>query len=209
MLGAGMNLITTIVGFGMSGTFIVFVCTRIICRRLRRMEEQRAFEADPRNDFELPEHGGSGRAPVVVAAIPTMKFNREAFSSMEDAQCSICLAEYEEKEVLRIMPKCGHTFHLSCIDMWLRKQLTCPICRISMDESFETKQGHTNTMSTAEYVDSSETVLDSSEITVEHSQQWLLPAIAHAVGNRSNHRTAGSVSIDIDSGVHGEGTFRS
>ncbi|XP_073040862.1 RING-H2 finger protein ATL7-like isoform X1 [Primulina eburnea] len=202
MLGSGTNLITTIVGFSMSATFIIFVCTRMICRRLRRMEQQQTFEIDSRIDLELQEHGGNYHAPVVIDAIPTMKFNREAFSSMEDAQCTICLAEYEEKEVLRIMPKCGHTFHLSCIDTWLRKQLTCPICRLSVDESSERNQGHTNTMSTAGY-------FDSSEITVEHSQQWLLPAIAHAVGNRSNQRNADSVSVDIDSRVYGEATLRS
>jgi len=51
----------------------------------------------------------------------------------------ICLAEYKEKELLRIIPKCGHTFHLSCIDMWLRKQSTCPMCRLSLQNSSESK----------------------------------------------------------------------
>ncbi|CAL5191238.1 unnamed protein product [Lathyrus oleraceus] len=50
--------------------------------------------------------------PVLLEAIPTLKFNQEAFSSIEDTQCVICLADYKEREILRIMPKCGHTFHL-------------------------------------------------------------------------------------------------
>jgi len=54
-------------------------------------------------------------------------------------RCVICLAEYKEKEVLRIIPKCGHTFHLSCIDMWLRKQSTCPVCRLSLQNASESK----------------------------------------------------------------------
>lgn len=174
------------------------VLHKISCMSLVNLNDYR-WQLDT---FWQPEHGGNDHAPVVVAAIPTMKFNREAFSSMEDAQCTICLAEYEEKEVLRIMPKCGHIFHLSCIDIWLRKQLTCPICRLSVDESFKAMQGHTNTMSTAEY-------FDSSQITVGHSQQWLLPAIVHAVGNQRNQRNADSVSIDIDSRVYGEATLRS
>lgn len=44
----------------------------------------------------------------------------------------ICLADYKEKEVLRIIPYCGHNFHLSCIDIWLRKQSTCPVCRLPL-----------------------------------------------------------------------------
>lgn len=51
----------------------------------------------------------------------------------------ICLGEYKEKEVLRIIPYCGHTFHLSCIDVWLRKQSTCPVCRLTLHNVCEEK----------------------------------------------------------------------
>lgn len=53
MFGSGMNLITTIIGFGMSATFIVFVCARLICGRLRRVEERQMFEIESRIDLEL------------------------------------------------------------------------------------------------------------------------------------------------------------
>uniref|UniRef100_A0A1D1YKF6 RING-H2 finger protein ATL7 n=1 Tax=Anthurium amnicola TaxID=1678845 RepID=A0A1D1YKF6_9ARAE len=86
-----------------------------------------------------PEHVISGLEPDVVAAFPTKKYNRESSSFHEDAQCSICLGEYQENEVLRIMPTCGHEFHRSCIDLWLEKQSTCPICRLSLDDSCEAK----------------------------------------------------------------------
>ncbi|GER26419.1 RING/U-box superfamily protein [Striga asiatica] len=160
MLGSGMNLITTIIGFGMSATFIVFVCTRLIYGRLRRMETQLMIENDLRIDLELPEHRITGLEPVAVNAIPTLKFNREAFSSFEDPQCTICLSEYQDKEVLRIMPKCGHSFHISCIDVWLRKHATCPVCRLSLQDSDERKNVQTAAQS-----------LDSPEASFEHSRQ--------------------------------------
>ncbi|CAH1424625.1 unnamed protein product [Lactuca virosa] len=47
----------------------------------------------------------------------------------EDALCSICLCEFEENEELRTLPECLHSFHVSCIDMWLYSHLTCPVCR--------------------------------------------------------------------------------
>lgn len=53
MLGAGMNLITTIIGFGLSAIFIVFVCTRLICGRIRRLEVQQMLDIDSRIDLEL------------------------------------------------------------------------------------------------------------------------------------------------------------
>ncbi|XP_074279914.1 E3 ubiquitin-protein ligase RING1-like [Silene latifolia] len=125
-----VNLITTIIGFGISSTFIVFICTRLICGRLRVPDPRTASDTETETDIEQPEQRIDARQPVVVAAIPTMKYHRDAFAFDEDAQCSICLGEYQEKEVLRIMPKCGHSFHLSCIDLWLIKQATCPVCRL-------------------------------------------------------------------------------
>lgn len=53
MLDSGMNLITTIIGFGMSATFIVFVCTRLICGRIRQIEARQMYEIDSRIDIEL------------------------------------------------------------------------------------------------------------------------------------------------------------
>ncbi|EEE52775.1 hypothetical protein OsJ_35228 [Oryza sativa Japonica Group] len=46
--------------------------------------------------------------------------------------CVVCLAEYEEKDVLRVLPYCGHGFHVACIDIWLMHHSTCPVCRISL-----------------------------------------------------------------------------
>lgn len=188
MLGSGMNLITTIIGFGMSATFIVFVCTRLFCGRLRQFEARQMFEIHSRIDLELAAHQSNGLTPVVVAAIPTMKFNREAFSSMEDAQCTICLAEYQDKEVLRIMPKCGHSFHLSCIDVWLRKQSTCPVCRLAVQESIE-----------SEHVPS----------PMPQSQQWLLPNAATSDLNHGSQMHSDPILIELDPGLARESALRS
>ncbi|KAB5527042.1 hypothetical protein DKX38_020889 [Salix brachista] len=199
MFDAAMNLITTVIGFGMSATFIVFVCTRIICGRLRGAESSQMFEIESRIDIEQPEHGINGLEPVLVAAIPTLRFTREAFSSADDAhvptdilciptrlktasfnRCSICLGEYQEKEVLRIMPKCGHNFHLSCIDVWLRKHSTCPVCRFSIQDSFEAKHLRQAAVSMVQSI-------DSPDAPSEHSRQWLLPgSYQHQVGTHSN-----------------------
>ncbi|KAL3353424.1 hypothetical protein AABB24_018246 [Solanum stoloniferum] len=45
--------------------------------------------------------------------------------------CSICLGDYKDNDMLRLLPHCGHLFHLMCIDTWLRLHPTCPICRSS------------------------------------------------------------------------------
>ncbi|EEF47926.1 RING-H2 finger protein ATL70 [Ricinus communis] len=43
--------------------------------------------------------------------------------------CSICLAEYSDSDVLRLLPDCDHLFHVQCVDPWLMLHPTCPICR--------------------------------------------------------------------------------
>ncbi|XP_011023437.1 PREDICTED: RING-H2 finger protein ATL40-like [Populus euphratica] len=181
MFGATMNLITTVIGFGMSATFIVFVCARIICGRIRGAESRQMFEIESRIDLEQPEHRIGGLESVLVAAIPTLQFTHEEFSSAEDAQCSICLGEYQEKEVLRIMPGCGHNFHLSCIDVWLRKQSTCPVCRFPIQDSLEAKPMRQTAISMVQSIDSHDT-------PSEQSRQWLLPSYQGSAGNHSNQR---------------------
>ncbi|KAK9273510.1 hypothetical protein L1049_018320 [Liquidambar formosana] len=197
MLGQGMNLITTVIGFGMSAAFIVFICTRIICGRIRGVESRPMFEIDSRIDLEQPVHRISGLQPVLVAAIPTMKYNREAFSSMEDPQCTICLGEYQEKEVLRIMPKCGHNFHLSCIDVWLRKQSTCPVCRLPLQDFFETKQVRPPNFGRVQSN-------DDPEVSIDISQQWLLPSPERSVGIGSNQGHLEPIPGNPDPIVSGE-----
>eukprot|EP00250_Pteridium_aquilinum_P019049 c24271_g5_i1 orf=346-1665(-) len=43
--------------------------------------------------------------------------------------CAICLEDYEDGEMLRILP-CNHRFHCSCIDAWLINwRAFCPTCK--------------------------------------------------------------------------------
>ncbi|KAK6158872.1 hypothetical protein DH2020_006186 [Rehmannia glutinosa] len=47
----------------------------------------------------------------------------------ESNTCSICLESYLPKDVVRSIAKCEHCFHAECIELWLRKNRTCPVCR--------------------------------------------------------------------------------
>jgi len=45
-----------------------------------------------------------------------------------ETQCSICINNYSESEIVKILP-CGHSFHRDCIDHWLQIKSICPLCR--------------------------------------------------------------------------------
>ncbi|MCL7027884.1 hypothetical protein MKW94_017315 [Papaver nudicaule] len=45
----------------------------------------------------------------------------------EEDCCPTCLEEYDD-ESPRIITKCEHRFHLSCILEWMERSDTCPVC---------------------------------------------------------------------------------
>ena len=47
----------------------------------------------------------------------------------EGLECAVCLSRFEDADILRLLPKCKHAFHLDCVDTWLISHSTCPLCR--------------------------------------------------------------------------------
>ncbi|KAJ2465012.1 hypothetical protein EV174_006724, partial [Coemansia sp. RSA 2320] len=47
---------------------------------------------------------------------------------LEDRMCAICLSDYEDGEILRLLP-CSHHMHQSCVDEWLHINRSCPLCK--------------------------------------------------------------------------------
>uniref|UniRef100_A0A7N0TQZ4 RING-type domain-containing protein n=1 Tax=Kalanchoe fedtschenkoi TaxID=63787 RepID=A0A7N0TQZ4_KALFE len=138
MMSSGINLVMTVIGFVVSTLFIVFVCTRLVFARIQLSTSRRSFPM--RSDLSMLERGLHGLEPVVVANFPTKKYRDECLKEANNSQCTVCLADYHEEDTLRILPFCGHSFHVTCIDIWLYQHSTCPICRVSMRENADKKR---------------------------------------------------------------------
>ncbi|OIV93521.1 hypothetical protein TanjilG_28678 [Lupinus angustifolius] len=81
------------------------------------------------NDAKLagnPEGPAGGIMTECVANSPT-----EHDICDGDAECCICLSEYEDGAELRKLP-CGHHFHCTCVDKWLHINATCPLCKYNI-----------------------------------------------------------------------------
>ncbi|XAR53363.1 hypothetical protein NMG60_11021896 [Bertholletia excelsa] len=70
----------------------------------------------------------SGIDKTVIESLPFFKFS-SLRGSREGLECAVCLSKFEDIEILRLLPKCKHAFHINCIDQWLEKHSSCPLCR--------------------------------------------------------------------------------
>ncbi|KAJ1702370.1 hypothetical protein LUZ63_002149 [Rhynchospora breviuscula] len=70
----------------------------------------------------------SGLDQAFIDALPVFLY-KEIVGAKEPFDCAVCLCEFSDEDKLRLLPLCGHAFHLNCIDTWLLSNSTCPLCR--------------------------------------------------------------------------------
>lgn len=64
-----------------------------------------------------------------LAALPKAISYSVFSGEAQKDECSICLAEFTPSDVVRRLDGCRHTFHKSCIDLWLLQCASCPLCK--------------------------------------------------------------------------------
>lgn len=74
----------------------------------------------------------SGIDQAVIESLPIFRFGSLS-GQKEGLECAVCLNRFEPTEVLRLLPKCKHAFHVECVDTWLDAHSTCPLCRYRVD----------------------------------------------------------------------------
>ncbi|KAL1210547.1 RING-H2 finger protein ATL14 [Cardamine amara subsp. amara] len=79
--------------------------------RLRRIRRQESLD---------------GLSSRCVKKLPQLKFS-EPLEYGSD--CVVCIDGFRQGQWCRKLPRCGHVFHRKCVDLWLVKVGTCPICR--------------------------------------------------------------------------------
>ncbi|KAL9176369.1 hypothetical protein ABFS82_02G174500 [Erythranthe guttata] len=105
-------------------------------RNERSYDQSDAATSAPQNADGLDESKIRIRAYTELVVLSESR--RNMGNDFSNIACSICLEIYVDEDNLRKIAKCGHLFHADCIELWLRKNGTCPVCRTSVvDDTVE------------------------------------------------------------------------
>ncbi|KAK1620841.1 hypothetical protein QYE76_026358 [Lolium multiflorum] len=77
-----------------------------------------------------------GLAEMAIRALPAFRYSKtvkdDSNTGSDTSECAVCLGEFQEEEMVRLLPSCLHVFHADCIDTWLQGNANCPLCRAAI-----------------------------------------------------------------------------
>lgn len=113
-------------------TFILIVYAKF-CHKPANAHNDREAVQSPQipNGFVRQNSLHHGIDKTVIESIPFFRFS-SLKGSRRGLECVVCLSKFEDVEILRLLPKCKHAFHIGCIDEWLEKHSSCPLCRVKI-----------------------------------------------------------------------------
>eukprot|EP00469_Lotharella_globosa_P000271 CAMPEP_0167791444 /NCGR_PEP_ID=MMETSP0111_2-20121227/11947_1 /TAXON_ID=91324 /ORGANISM="Lotharella globosa, Strain CCCM811" /LENGTH=185 /DNA_ID=CAMNT_0007684129 /DNA_START=137 /DNA_END=694 /DNA_ORIENTATION=- len=105
---------------------------------LRLIMTDRDFDANDYEDLLRLDEGlnaSHGLAQQQIERFPRSVY-KETDSKKAPPTCAICLEPLVDGDEMRTVP-CMHSFHVNCIDKWLRSKPNCPVCLFPVLQSQE------------------------------------------------------------------------
>lgn len=151
-------------------TFILLLLFYMFYLRRRRADWSSLRMRTPYQAAEVASRPSEvGLKEELREMLPIVVF-RESFL-IREAQCSICLGDYKANDRLQQIPMCGHTFHMDCINYWLTKNTTCPLCRVSLLPASKASSDPVDSQED----EASETQPPHESVAAEQSENRILP----------------------------------
>eukprot|EP00166_Cyanidium_caldarium_P000081 ctg_1010.g333 len=140
-------------GARLRGAGDVAVCGRGVRARPVVAVQRARAAARERRGLTLEEIERVSEKRWARSPSPTGDKVEDTDESVAETVCSICLSELallaeaavpdvvEDAvgragiDMVRQLRRCGHLFHVNCIDPWLATDCTCPLCKQAVDEA--------------------------------------------------------------------------
>lgn len=74
------------------------------------------------------EVGNTGLSDAQLTGMQKAKYGDLDACGTKLVDCAICFTEFGGAEEVRLLD-CGHNYHPLCVDPWLKKTNSCPICK--------------------------------------------------------------------------------
>ncbi|KAE8657247.1 ATPase family associated with various cellular activities (AAA) [Hibiscus syriacus] len=153
--------------------FLTLYFCRCMVEILLRLWHNRHSPSPPVNIASTAgEIMNNGLDPELIQTFPTFYYStvKEFRSEKYGLECAICLEEFNDDDMLRLLTICCHVFHKGCVDLWLESHKTCPVCRGELDvprKSFEKSPLFVRSNSMREMVTNQSSVEDSVCINIK------------------------------------------
>lgn len=136
---AGVVVLVVLV-FSLACLFVYKIAAR---SRENRVRNRNDMSGNRNSGVRMTAHNSrstDGLDDLLVKMLPVCQYHEES-PVLKSKECAVCLSSFEEKELIRILPRCQHTFHLPCIDKWFESHANCPLCRETITlQSIETPE---------------------------------------------------------------------
>ncbi|KAF5735057.1 RING-H2 finger protein ATL29-like [Tripterygium wilfordii] len=133
-ISAPITIILTVVLliFFLMGFFSIYFCKCFIQNLINIWQ----FRRNPSGIIAVANAPANpGLDSSLIQSFPTFTYStvKNLRHEKYGLECAICLAEFEDDDLLRLLTVCYHVFHQECIDLWLQSHKTCPVCRRDLD----------------------------------------------------------------------------
>jgi hypothetical protein len=136
----------------------LWLCLILIClrgtsrwsssRRGQRRRPGGASGSDGRNDANTNNNNNNNSGGLNSRTLQKLRqfrysvtASKKKCSKYHTTECSVCMDAFQEGDLMRQLPGCGHIFHSECVDEWLKHHPSCPICRKDTRQALEEVDG--------------------------------------------------------------------
>ncbi|KAL7687386.1 putative Zinc finger, RING-type, kelch-type beta propeller [Plasmopara halstedii] len=103
--------------------------TNLRAAQMRGVAVVRGVMKERLDQLQITKYNRSERKPDTR----TEQYHAASDNLIENEDiCPICLIDFEDGEDVRNLP-CKHIFHVTCIDEWLKRNTSCPMCKCNVD----------------------------------------------------------------------------